>query len=145
MLNGVFSDEHGDYPAGHFLLNPQGFSHAPRSERGCLLFVKLRQYPGVNRRQVFLNTNDVGWEQTHDPGVERITLYQETGYPETIRLLRFALGGVARLNEPSGLELFVLEGEVADESQAYPAESWIRYPCPALGHFKPRPTAVSFT
>src|SRR3546814_6219955 len=30
VLDGVFSDEHGDYPAGTFLLNPAGFRH--RSE-----------------------------------------------------------------------------------------------------------------
>ena len=46
VLAGVFSDEHGDYPAGTFLLHAEGFSHAPFSKQGCLLFVKLRQAPG---------------------------------------------------------------------------------------------------
>src|SRR3546814_2720003 len=32
VLDGVFSDEHGDYPAGTFLLNPAGVRHAPSSE-----------------------------------------------------------------------------------------------------------------
>src|SRR3954465_12891407 len=40
VLEGVFSDEHGDYPAGTFLLHPEGFRHAPFSKQGCLLFVK---------------------------------------------------------------------------------------------------------
>ena len=43
VLDGVFSDGHGDYPAGSYLLNPEGFSHAPFSQNGCTLFVKLRQ------------------------------------------------------------------------------------------------------
>ena len=42
VLEGVFSDEHGDWPAGTYLLNPEGFRHAPFSEPGCVLFVKLR-------------------------------------------------------------------------------------------------------
>jgi hypothetical protein len=46
VLDGVFSDEHGDYPADTFLMNPHGSRHAPRSEDGCALFVRLRQYPG---------------------------------------------------------------------------------------------------
>ena len=44
VLDGIFSDEHGDYPAGTYLLNPDGTSHSPHSKDGCTLFVKLRQY-----------------------------------------------------------------------------------------------------
>ncbi len=51
VLEGVFSDESGDYPAGTHLLNPEGFAHAPFSTPGCLLFVKLRQYPGRQHQQ----------------------------------------------------------------------------------------------
>lgn len=43
VLDGVFSDEHGDWPKGTFLLNPEGFRHAPFSKDGFVLFVKLRQ------------------------------------------------------------------------------------------------------
>ncbi len=49
VLEGIFADEHGAYPAGTYLLNPEGFRHAPRSDQGCVLFVKLRQYPGSDR------------------------------------------------------------------------------------------------
>jgi len=38
--------------AGSYLLNPEGFEHAPFSKPGCLLFVKLRQDPGLDRRPV---------------------------------------------------------------------------------------------
>ena len=52
VLDGVFSDEHGDWPAGTYLLNPEGFRHAPFSREGCVLFVKLRQFPGRTREHV---------------------------------------------------------------------------------------------
>ena len=39
VLDGVFSDEHGDYPAGTYLRNPPGSRHAPLSREGCTLFV----------------------------------------------------------------------------------------------------------
>ena len=45
VLDGVFSDEHGNWPEGTYLLNPEGFRHGPFSEQGCTLFVKLRQFP----------------------------------------------------------------------------------------------------
>ncbi|NMU53125.1 cupin domain-containing protein, partial [Vibrio parahaemolyticus] len=36
VLEGVFSDEHGDYPAGTYLRNPPGSQHAPYSKEGCV-------------------------------------------------------------------------------------------------------------
>ena len=42
VLEGTFSDETGDYLAGTYMMNPPGSSHAPFSETGCVLFVKLR-------------------------------------------------------------------------------------------------------
>jgi anti-sigma factor ChrR (cupin superfamily) len=50
VLEAVFSDEHGDWLAGTYLLNPEGFHHRPFSREGCTLFVKLRQYPGATGR-----------------------------------------------------------------------------------------------
>lgn len=49
VLDGVFSDDHGDWPAGTYLLNPEGFRHAPFSREGCVLFVKLRQLHAAHR------------------------------------------------------------------------------------------------
>ena len=69
VLDGVFSDEHGDYPAGTYLLNPDGTSHAPFSKDGCVLFVKLRQYAGEGRNQVQMNTNALDWQPRNDTGV----------------------------------------------------------------------------
>ena len=34
VLEGTFSDEQGDYPAGTYLRNPIGSNHAPSSEQG---------------------------------------------------------------------------------------------------------------
>ncbi len=45
VLEGVFSDEHGDYPPGTYVRNPVGSCHTPRSDGGCTLFVKLHRHP----------------------------------------------------------------------------------------------------
>lgn len=39
VLEGVFSDESGDYPAGTYLRNPPGTRHSTFSKEGCTLFV----------------------------------------------------------------------------------------------------------
>jgi anti-sigma factor ChrR (cupin superfamily) len=40
VLEGVFSDEHGDYPAGHWIRSPHLSQHQPFSREGCLILVK---------------------------------------------------------------------------------------------------------
>src|SRR5678816_1798947 len=92
VLEGVFSDEHGNWPAGTFLLNPEGFRHAPFSEPGCVLFVKLRQFPGRERRHVVLDTSKVPWEPTPIRGISNKSLYQQAGFSDVTRLERWAPG-----------------------------------------------------
>ena len=41
VLEGVFQDEHGDYPVGSYIRNPPTSRHSPRSALGCTIFVKL--------------------------------------------------------------------------------------------------------
>ena len=41
VLDGVFQDEHGDFPVGSYIRNPPTSSHTPGSETGCKIFVKL--------------------------------------------------------------------------------------------------------
>ncbi len=129
VLEGVFSDEHGDYPAGTYLLNPEGFSHAPFSKGGCVLFVKLRQYPGRDRKQIIVDTGNVEWQPRPTPGITVLPLYQEEGYPEAMRLVRFAPGAnVPEHEHRGGEELLVLDGGIEDEHGRYEVGSWVRYP-----------------
>jgi len=49
VLEGVFSDETGDYGPGSYVRNPVGTSHAPFTDDGCTIFVKLVAVPGWRR------------------------------------------------------------------------------------------------
>jgi anti-sigma factor ChrR (cupin superfamily) len=40
VVEGVFSDEHGDYPTGSWLRSPHMSQHQPFSREGCLILVK---------------------------------------------------------------------------------------------------------
>jgi anti-sigma factor ChrR (cupin superfamily) len=40
VLEGVQSDERGDYPAGTLILNPEGTAHSVWSEHGCTVLVQ---------------------------------------------------------------------------------------------------------
>jgi len=119
VLHGVFSDEHGDYPAGTFLLNPQGFRHAPFSKDGCIIFVKLCQFIGEGRDHVVIDTHHGDWQATA-PGVESLPLYRDDRYPEDIAMLRLAAGTVlpAAIIDakaaPKGLVIVVGSGDLQD-------------------------------
>ena len=47
VLEGVFEDEFGRYPAGTWLRNPHMSQHAPFSKEGCTIFVKVGHLPDI--------------------------------------------------------------------------------------------------
>lgn len=133
VLEGVFSDEHGDWPAGTYLLNPEGFRHAPFSRDGCVLFVKLRQFPGREREHVALRTDALAW-QPAAAGVAVRPLYVQAGFADTMRLERWSPGAaLGSVVYPNGAELFVLEGSFRDADGEFARGAWLRLP-PGAAH-----------
>ena len=129
VLDGVFSDEHGDYPAGTYLLNPPGFRHAPRSRKGCILFVKLRQFGGERREHVVVDTNSATWHPGPVPGIDELTLYKHGAHPEAMELVHIsAEATMPRRAYPGGIEVFVLKGRFKFDGQEQGAGAWIRLP-----------------
>jgi anti-sigma factor ChrR (cupin superfamily) len=144
VLDGVFSDEHGDWPAGTFLLNPEGFRHAPFSRPGCTLFVKLRQFPGRERRHVVVDTHALAWLPTDTPGVTHKSLYAQAGFSDAVRLERYeSFAESGPVSYPEGAELFVLDGAFSDESGEHGAGTWLRLPLGARHH--PRASTAGCT
>lgn len=129
VLEGVFSDEHGDYPAGTYLLNPDGFRHQPFSKEGCTIFVKLRQYPGTERPHVSLRTDDMEWTAGSQPGLWIKPLFNHDDYADKSFLIKADPGcEVPHHDHPGGEEILVLEGVLEDEFGSYPAGTWLRCP-----------------
>jgi anti-sigma factor ChrR (cupin superfamily) len=129
VLDGIFTDDRGDWPAGTYLLNPEGYRHAPSSRAGCVIFVKLRQFPGLDRKQVAIDTSSMPWLPGPFEGVETKTLYSQPGYADTMVLERWAPGTAPGPRDfPEGAELFVIEGQFSDEAGDYPAGAWLRLP-----------------
>jgi len=129
VLEGVFTDDRGDWPAGTYLLNPEGYRHAPSSRDGCVLFVKLRQFPGLDRARVALDTNAIAWQPGDAPGVEIKRLYSQPGYLDSMALERWSPGGGPGARDyAEGVEILVLEGEFRDESGRFEAGTWLRLP-----------------
>ena len=129
VLDGVFSDDCGDYPTGTYLLNPDGSRHAPRSGPGCILLVRLRQYAGTDRPRVVLDSRTAQWRPGLIEGLTVLPLYAQVDHPENMALVRWAPGTYFHRHvHPGGEEIFVLEGELCDEHGTYPKGTWLRSP-----------------
>ena len=126
VLEGVFSDEHGDYPAGTYIRNPAGSQHAPFSKDGCTLFVKLNQFAEGDDQQVVINTNEQPWLQGQG-GLTVMPLHEFQG--RSTALVHWPAGErFAPHKHWGGEEILVLKGEFKDEHGSYPKGTWIRSP-----------------
>lgn len=128
VLDGLFSDEQGDYPAGTYLRNPPGSRHAPGSPSGCTLFVKLWQFAADDTRQCRLDTRQLAWQAGEVDGLDCLPLHAHGALHVLLERWQPGTRGAAHAH-PGGEELLVLEGSLADEAGVYPAGSWLRNPC----------------
>ena len=89
VLDGRFSDERGDYPAGTYLRNPPGSQHAPFSADGCTLFVKLRQFAQTDSQELWLNTKASDWYPGLVPGLSVMPLHEHDGVSTALVARKF--------------------------------------------------------
>jgi ChrR Cupin-like domain len=127
VLDGVFQDEHGDFPAGCYIRNPPTSHHTPGSKPGCVLFVKLWQFDPEDRKQIRLDTGALSYQPTAGrPGVEVKPLFRDSR--EDVRLERWRSGARIEFDLPGGAELLVLEGSFAEGGDHFAPQSWLRLP-----------------
>jgi len=127
VLDGTFSDETGDFPAGTYVRNPVGSSHTPSSAGGCVIFVKLWQMPPEDQNFVRIDINDrAAWTQG-EAGEEVLKLH--VCPHEYVRILRWQAGiELSERSFPDGAEYFVLDGEFSDADDSYEKGTWLRIP-----------------
>jgi len=129
VLDGVFSDHTGDYGPGAYLLNPEGFKHAPFSEEGCRIFVKLRQYAGEGRRHEAIDTHAMDWQPGDRTGMWIKMLYVDLDFPDRTSLCRMEAGSdTFTIVYPGGAEILVLQGTLVDQNGRHPEGTWLRFP-----------------
>jgi len=125
VLDGVFQDEHGSYPAGSYVRNPPGSGHSPGTDPGCVIFVKLWQFHRDDRTRVVRLPGE--GERADLPGGGHCTLLYE-GHDEQVRFEDWPAGGTRMLPNPQGLELFLLDGAIQWEGCTLDRHAWLRLP-----------------
>lgn len=133
VLDGVFSDEYGDYPKGTYVRNPIGTSHAPKiGAEGCTIFVKLHQFDAADTTEVVIDTSSADYTPSVTEGLEFAELHRH-GH-EQVAVIRWQPNTEYSQHSRGQLEeILVLEGVFFDENGEYPAGTWLRSP-PGSSH-----------
>lgn len=127
VLDGVFQDEHGDFPAGTYVRNPPTSRHTPGSAPGCVIMVKLWQFDPGDRIHVIIDTNRIGAvADPARPGVAVTPLFRDAR--EDVRVERWGSGATIDFAWTGGAELFVLEGGFIQDGERFRRHSWLRLP-----------------
>jgi hypothetical protein len=124
VLDGVFQDEHGDYPVGTYVRNPPTSQHTPGSKPGCTIFVKLWQFDLEDRTQIRVDmaaglgapVNGLATAVLHQDPREKVTFH------------RFDPKAHLHVDAPGGLEVLVLSGTLDHAGQRLRTGSWMRLP-----------------
>ncbi len=128
VLDGIFSDTTGDFGTGTYVRNPVGSRHAPWSEPGTTIFVKLAQFDPADQATVRLDTNSATWLDGPVEGAEVLPLHRFG--TEKIRLVR--LGPKTQLPDivdPGDTELFVVRGTIQSTAGgSFEDRDWLRLP-----------------
>lgn len=126
VLDGTFSDENGDYPAGTYIRNPPGSHHKPFTRDGCILFVKLDQFQAGDTEHIVSRLEDRQWQ----PGIGNLKVISlHTFNAESTALVWWPENEIfQKHNHWGGEEIVVIKGTFIDEHGEYPQGSWIRSP-----------------
>ena len=127
VLEGVFQDEYGNFPAGSYIRNPPTSKHTPGSEPGCMIFVKLWQFDPDDRTHVRIDMNKSEAAADRErPGVDVTPLFKDGR--ETVRVETWAPKVAASFKAEGGAELLVLQGSAEESGDVLRRHSWVRIP-----------------
>lgn len=127
VLAGVFSDEHGDYPAGTYIRNPVGSTHTPFSTDSCTILVKLWQMHPEDQQRVAIATAQTPWVPGLVKGLQVMPLHAYGS--EQVALVKWSPETYFQTHRHwGGEEIYVLEGIFEDEHGTYPPGTWLRSP-----------------
>lgn len=127
VLDGVFQDEHGDFPVGSYIRNPPESSHTPGSDEGCMIFVKLWQFDENDRTEVKVNYDKMESVKSDNREGVSVTMLHQDEFEE-VRVEEWEAGSEVILDDEGGIEILVIEGSFDEGGDTLKHLSWLRSP-----------------
>lgn len=124
VVEGVFQDEHGDYPAGTYIRNPPGTSHVPFSKNGCVIFVKLGQFAAKDHIRVVHRPSPRCADLQNAIWTEELHRTPD----ETIWLQQWHSNSAICLTNAFGLEFVLISGSIILDGEVLAVHTWGRLP-----------------
>ncbi len=125
VLDGVFQDEHGDFPVGTYVRNPPTTSHTPSSAEGATILVKLWQFDPDDRTQLTIDTT-AETPRAVSAGVSEIPLFEDSR--ERVRIEVWDGSADVTVTGHKGFEALVIEGSFTEGGETFEKSSWLRLP-----------------
>lgn len=126
VLDGTFQDENGDYPAGTYVRNPPGTSHAPAAKDGTTIFVRLWQFGADDDVQMVRRPGEGRRLEPRPGGKTAILLFEDPN--EEVRIETWWAGAEVCVQNSTGLEFLVVDGEVSIDENLMVSMDWGRLP-----------------
>src|SRR5262249_33488184 len=126
VLDGVFADEHASYPAGTYVRNPPGTAHVPRSDEGCTIFVKLRQFVPNDRVQFAIDTTRRSADRAN--GIIEVRCLHRFAAEEVLLVDGAAMRDVSFAAAAVPRECFVIDGTIDVGETRLTRFGWMRLP-----------------
>ena len=124
VLDGVFQDEHGDFPEGTYVRNPPTTQHTPGSEPGCTIFVKLWQFDMEDRNQFRKTMADE--LAAPENGVATAVLHKDER--EVVTYSHLDAGATLTSDATGGIEVLIIDGSVTESGDELVRNDWLRLP-----------------
>lgn len=134
VLEGVFQDESGDFPAGTYVRNPPGTAHAPGSDAGCTIFVRLWQFRADDLVQIVIRPGEAETPPGRQGVVSAQTLF--TGTNEHVVCEDWSPDAKIEIPHHHGLEILTISGSVLYGDTQLERWSWLRLPAGTPAHFQ---------
>lgn len=129
VVEGTFSDGHGDYDAYTFVMNPPGTTYTAASRDGCTVYMKrLNGFENGDQRVVSV-LSAAEWTPFGHRVAEVVHFYKDDRRDVTARVGKiFPNAQVMEHDHPGGEEVLILDGVFKDQFGDGIPGTWLRYP-----------------
>jgi anti-sigma factor ChrR (cupin superfamily) len=129
VVEGSFSDGHGEYGARTFIMNPPGTTYTASSRDGCTLYAKRLNGFKTDDERVVTVLSAADWTPFGHRVAEVVHFYKNDQRDVTARVGNvFPNAQVMEHDHPGGEEVLILDGVFKDQFGDGIPGTWLRYP-----------------